>query len=160
MELVFLTNLVRSNGQGPGFSLMEIVVILSVVSLFMIVTIPSYIIHQRNCRASAVANCFRTYATAFRNYSIEEQAWPQNTQPGKIPAGMEQQLPLFDQESVLGGKWDWEPHTEDCDASICLIHPAPSESVISKIDTILDDGNLNTGDLVLRENRVTFYLSD
>lgn len=139
---------------------MEIVALLSVLSLLTIVAVPSYISHQNNCRAAAVANCFRTYATAFRNYSMEEQSWPKDVQPGMIPPGMELQLPLFDEESALGGKWDWQPHTDDCEASICLMHAEPSESIASRVDEILDDGNLHTGNLVLEEDSIVLYLPE
>jgi type II secretory pathway pseudopilin PulG len=156
----FIYSLVRTNNRGSGFSLIEIVALISVLSLLITVTVPTYITHQRNCRAATMAKSFRTYATAFRNYSMEEQSWPLNAHPGMIPPGMEEKLPRFDEESVLGGKWDWEPHTSDCNASISLMHPKDSESVISRIDEILDDGNVHTGDLVLEGDRITFYLPD
>lgn len=91
---------------------------------------------------------------------MEQNAWPGNSLPGSIPQGMEEQLPRFDQETALGGQWDWEPHTADCEASICLVHTNCSDAVVARIDEILDDGNLQTGDLVLDGDRIAFYISE
>lgn len=149
----------KNQDSCPGFLAMEIIALISVISLLAIVSLPSYISHQRNTDAACVANCFRTYATAFRNYSLEKHKWPENTIPGTIPSGMEFQLPQFDEESAVGGNWDWQYSANSDKAAICLVNLSTNEAMITRIDEIIDDGNPYTGDLVMEEDRVTFHLS-
>ncbi|HSH09614.1 MAG TPA: hypothetical protein VK995_04465 [Oceanipulchritudo sp.] len=142
-----------------GFTTVEVVVLISLLSLLALVAVPSYLSHRANSQASCLSKKFRTYAIAFQAYAEQEGTWPPDQTAGQVPLGMESRLPAFDEESIVGGQWDWDGTGGDHPPAVSLIAPKASWGVLTRIDRILDDGNLNTGILVYNENKVTLLLA-
>ena len=142
----------------PGSMALEMFVLLSVISLIGIVAIPSYNSYRTNSSANCVANKFRTYAASFHHYADLHGEWPGEQIPGEIPEGMTGKLPDFQKATVIGGIWDWETSRDSTPAAICLLEPGGTEELILRIDQILDDGDLASGNLVYRGDRLILSL--
>lgn len=141
-----------------GFSMVEILIVVSILGMLAMIAVPSYI-NSRSCsQATAVADNFRTYAAAFQIYCTEKGAWPPDAMAGMVPQGMEGHLPRFNEEAVIGGRWDWESGTDSPKASISLVNYRSNHRVVQQVDRILDDGNLSTGLILGHGNRLTLVL--
>jgi type IV pilus assembly protein PilA len=135
-------------------------VVVVIIGLLASVAVPGYLKIRTNSQASVIANSFRVYVHAFEVHAIEFGFWPPDTQPGKIPPGMEGQLPKFDQPSVVGGQWDWEFSASGVNAGISLRDTNAADHLLTRIDTLLDDGDLTTGNLryTTNGNGVTYIM--
>ncbi|MGC9450723.1 MAG: type II secretion system protein [Oceanipulchritudo sp.] len=141
-----------------GYTLVEILIVVSTLGLLSVVAIPSYISSRASILANEVADNYRTYAMAFKSYAAEHGSWPAKAGIGVPPPGMEGRLPRFDSESPIGGTWDWECGQPDLKAGISLVNCKPNPAVLKRIDRMLDDGNLATGQIYVRDNRLTLVL--
>lgn len=142
-----------------GFTLVETMITVSIIGLLTSISVPAVLSAKDKALASSLANDFRIYATAFEVYALEEGYWPADTLPGEIPAGMEDQLPKFGDNTHQNGKWDWEHNAVGVTAGVSLRLSSINDEVLAHIDSILDDGDLTAGNF--REtngNGVTYIL--
>jgi len=141
-----------------GFSILEVTALTSVISLLLLVAVPSYMTYRTHNQASCVARMFRTYAAAFNHYAEENGNWPSTFSLGHIPKGMGSLLPHFFEESDIGGHWEWEYNATVHRGRISLVKCEDKVEVLERIDHILDDGNLKTGSMVYADNRISLIL--
>ncbi len=96
--------------------------------------------------ASRMANDFRVIANGFQHYVQECGSWPAaTTTAGAIPTNMGPYLPsVFAQGSAVGGGYTWSGPS----ARLRLINVtnATYDPILTRVDAILDDGKLTTGD--------------
>lgn len=145
-----------------GFSLMELMVAVLIISLLFLMGVPTYQRIQRKARATTVANDFRVFGAAFQAYAHERGTWPTEASAGIIPAGItsqDLQTGVWNTKTPMGGKFDWEYNqshpggtspggrwraalavTSTSDAPLII-----DADLMEKIDEDLDDGNLETG---------------
>ena len=93
-----------------GFSLVEIMVVVLIISVLATIALPSFIRVQRRSRTAAIQNDFRTFAAAFDTYAQENGRWPAEAASAIIPTGMDQRLNVaaWQRKTPMGGKYDWE----------------------------------------------------
>src|SRR5258708_3970631 len=65
-----------------GVGLVELMVVVTIISMIMLAAIPSYTRIQRKARAAAVANNFRVFAAVFQAHVHETGSWPPATAAG------------------------------------------------------------------------------
>ncbi|NDV63264.1 prepilin-type N-terminal cleavage/methylation domain-containing protein [Puniceicoccales bacterium CK1056] len=128
-----------------GFTLVETMITVTIIGLLTSVSVPAVMSAKDRALAVSLANDFRTYAAAFEIYALEEGSWPADGLPGSIPAGMEDQLPKFAETTYQNGKWDWEHNAVGVTAGVSLRLSSIDEKVLTRIDEMLDDGNLTAG---------------
>ena len=141
-----------------GFSLVEMMIIVGIIGLLAAIAIPAFQSYRVRSQATALANNFRTYASAFEIYATEHGEWPEDTNEGMMPPEMEGRLPRFLEPSIVGGLWDWEKEILGVTAGISLVKSDGTLAVFQKIDEILDDGNLKTGRFFGNKDRYTYTL--
>jgi prepilin-type N-terminal cleavage/methylation domain-containing protein len=142
-----------------GFTLVEIMVTVSIISLLTSISVPAVMSAKDKALAASLANNFRTYAAAFEIYCMEEGSWPADGMPGEVPAGMEERLPKFAENTYQDGKWDWEHNAVGVTAGVSLRLSTINEQVLARIDKILDDGDLTAGNFrSTNGNGVTYIL--
>jgi prepilin-type N-terminal cleavage/methylation domain-containing protein len=128
----------------PAFTLVELMVVVALIGMLASLAIAAMRIMKERSLASRFANDFREIARSFQNYNLERGAWPAaTTSTGEIPANMAGYLPaIYTQPSPMGGGYTWSGPT----GRLRLINTQATDSVMQRVDAILDDGNLTTGD--------------
>ena len=146
--------------RSSGFSIVEIMVVVAIIGLLIAIAVPSYFMSRSRTQATAIANSFRVYASAFEVEASDliGGGWPPDASRGIVPAGMEGALPKWTEGSILGGKWDWEYKSVGVTAGISLVASNADRKILEKVDDILDDGDLSTGRFFLNGDRVTYVL--
>jgi prepilin-type N-terminal cleavage/methylation domain-containing protein len=92
-----------------GFTLVELMMVVLIISVLASIAIPSFIRVQRRTKSSTIANDFRTFAAAFDTYAQELGTWPANGTAGTLPAAMNNRInkTQFQRKSPMGGQYKW-----------------------------------------------------
>ncbi len=145
-----------------GVGLVELMVVVTIISMIMLAAVPTYNRIQRKARASTAVNDFRVFAAAFQAYAHETGSWPAESAVGTIPPGMDSGRLKADawlRLTPMGGQFDWDfmqVHPGGTSpggrwrAAICINNAPTSavlldEELLKEIDRDLDDGDLTTG---------------
>jgi prepilin-type N-terminal cleavage/methylation domain-containing protein len=143
-----------------GFTLVEILVVVVIISLLAMLAIPGMQMVQRRARSSAVINDFRVFATAFQTYAQERGSFPVETDAALVPAGMETVLKpdAWLRVTPIGGHYNWENNQlhfgVNYKAAIAITAtgdaPLPLDvNQLTAIDRAVDDGDLYNGNFRL-----------
>jgi prepilin-type N-terminal cleavage/methylation domain-containing protein len=151
------TGLFRKSGLATaGFSLVEIMMVVAIISMLAALAVPGAKRYQAASRASVIASDLRTFAAAFEVYAQENGDYPPEANAGEMPAGMADRLGPVGWQRVtpLGGQYNWDYNQMHGGvryrAAICISESAtaPLEvngDMLLAIDRALDDGDLATG---------------
>jgi type II secretory pathway pseudopilin PulG len=145
-----------------GVGLVELMVVVTIISMIMLAAVPTYNRIQRKARASTIVNDFRVFASAFQAHAHETGSWPAEVAPGVVPPEMtnvEMNFTAFTRVTPMGGHFDWDFNqvhpggtspggrwraalgiNNTADSSVIL-----DQELLQEIDAALDDGDLNTG---------------
>lgn len=146
----------RSRRRQRGFSLIELLVITTIISFLVMVAIPSISRVRTRARTTAVVNDYRVFSTAFTTYAQERGDFPAESAVGVVPTGMANYLKIdsWTRITPLGGKYDWDynqthfgtPIRAAIAINAATGAPLPTDiAQLSDIDTFMDDGNLLKG---------------
>jgi prepilin-type N-terminal cleavage/methylation domain-containing protein len=152
-----------------GFSLVEIMVTLTIISLMAALAVPAFGDAKRRARATAVANDFRTFAAAFDGYAQEFGAFPPETDAGVLPPEMVNRINAnaWTRMTPIGGQYNWENNQlhggVHYRAAIAITEtssaPLPLDlDQLEAIDRAIDDGDLNTGNFRLGANDEPLFI--
>lgn len=130
-----------------GFSLIELLIAVSVIGLMAAMAIPTFLKVTRNSRAAAFGRDIRTLSSATETYIMESGQWPPDTSSGVFPSEMAGYFSerFFESKTPMGGRWDFEQFDSGVTSAVGVASPTLSEEDIAKADAIIDDGNLATG---------------
>ena len=146
---------VRTAGwRTAGFSLVEIMVVVLIISVLATIALPSFIRIQRRSRTAAIQNDFRTFAAAFDTYAQEHGGWPAEAATAIIPTGMDQRLNVaaWQRKTPMGGQYDWEGNQLHFGtryaASIAIKATASAPLALDvnqlvDLETVIDKGSFN-----------------
>jgi len=143
-----------------GFTLVEILVVVVIISLLAMLSIPGLQMVQRRAKSSAIINDFRVFATAFETYAHEKGSFPAEANAGVVPAGMETSLKAdaWLRVTPMGGHYNWENNQmhfgNRYKAAIAITAtgdaPLPLDvNQLTDIDKAIDDGDLYNGNFRL-----------
>ena len=149
----------RPGRQTRGFSLVEIMVVVTMISLLGMIAVPTLRKLQIKARASATANDLRVFEASFQAYATEKGGFPAAADPGVLPSEMVGRIKETDWSKVspLGGHYAWEGNQVfgdvRCKAAISINTSGDSALTsdaeqLETLDRMVDDGNLNTGNLI------------
>ena len=147
---------------AAGVGLVELMVVVTIISMIMLAAVPTYNRIQRKARASTVANDFRVFAAVFQAHAHETGAWPGEAAVGIIPTGLnnaELKAETWTRITPMGGQFDWDfnqVHPGGTSpggrwrAAIGINNSSSStvlldQALLEEIDRALDDGELTTG---------------
>jgi type II secretory pathway pseudopilin PulG len=145
-----------------GVGLVELMVVVTVISMIMLAAVPTYNRIQRKARASAVVNDFQKFAAAFMAHAHETGSWPLESAVGTIPTGLNStsiSTQAWTRVTPMGGQFDWDfnqVHPGGTSpggrwrAAIAINSSGTSNVILDVellklIDQTLDDGELTTG---------------
>lgn len=160
---------------AAGVGLVELMVVVTIISMIMLAVVPTYNRIQRKARASVIVNDFRVFAAIFQAHAHETGSWPPEAAVGVVPAGMaNDELKAADWSKItpIGGQFDWDfnqVHPGGTSpggrwTACIVINNAPGSPVIldqdllEEIDSALDDGNLSTGSFRLGGDGTPLYI--
>jgi len=144
---------------SPGFTLIEIMVVVTIISFLAMMAVPVFTRIENRARASATANNLRVFEAAFQAYAAEKGGFPAPSDPGTLPPEMVDRIKATDwsKTSPLGGHYAWETdevfNGVHCRAVITINTTGDSTLTgdadqLETLDRMIDDGNLNTGNLM------------
>lgn len=117
-------------------------VVVTIIGILAALGIPALQRVRERSLVSRLANDFRQFESAFQRYALEAGQWPPPDNPGVIPAGLTGLLPdSFTSSSPVGGNYQWSGPSR----MIVLRGSQATDAVMTLVDTILDDGDLNNG---------------
>ncbi len=158
--------MIRSSRCSPGFSLIELLIVVSIVGVVASIAIPSLIRNRELAHARAVASNLQTFAKGFQTYQVVRGSYPTDWHlggPYHLPPGMEDFIAAetWAEETPLGGNYNWEGPNNYPYAGISLYNSTASEELITLVDQMLDDGDLDQG--IFRETpngRYTYIIEE
>lgn len=117
-------------------------IVVVVIGILAALALPAFQRVQERSLVSRLANDFRQFEAAFQRHVLESGSWPPPADAGEIPPGMSGHLPTaFTQTSPLGGNYLWSGPSH----SIVLRNSQARDTIMQRVDALLDDGDLTTG---------------
>lgn len=157
--------------RSGGFTLVEIMVTVTIISLLVALAVPAMILVKRQSLATAVGNDLRVFAAALDVYSHEAGAWPAETDAGVLPPEMSGRFneTAWLKPTPIGGQYNWDndqTHAGTRYRAAIAISSSGSSPVVQDadlfeaIDRVLDDGNLSSGNFQIgAENEPVFIVA-
>ena len=163
-----LISFARRTPRNRGFTLVEIMVVVVIIGVIAAMGMPSYRRITMRSKTAALVSDLRSYSTAFITYSLQNGRWPADAAPQQIPSGMAGALAGgFSLKSPIGGvyKWNYDVSADGIDAKAAIIIETDGAEAISldedlrlMIDKEMDDGNLDTGNVVRSPTQSLVYI--
>ncbi len=150
-----------------GFTLVEIMIVVAIIGVLNALAIPAFKRARMDAVATRVANDFRIYADAFTMQAAESGNWLPRRARSRLPHQMKGYInpEAFEDLTVLGGRWKWAGPTRAqvkrgrTTARLRMQNlRRANRDILTRVDEILDDGNLKTGQVVGNRNRLDFIL--
>jgi prepilin-type N-terminal cleavage/methylation domain-containing protein len=142
----------RLHASDHGFSLIELVIVVVIIAVIAAIAAPRVTEASRNASAAAMAAHIRRLADAFELYHAEHGSWPYDSLPGVLPPEMAGRLRPSDfGPSPAGGLYDWQNWIDMHPLGGCIVGIADGVhdwALLTRVDAILDDGDLATGTFV------------
>jgi len=141
-----MISIFSASSRSRGFTLVEIMVVVVIIGLLAALAMQGYTrIHNVSLGARFVSD-LRTFSDQFNIYSVENGHYPQDVGPGVIPPEMAGHLSTrWEEETVIGGLWDWDYEQFGYEAGVSVYQPGMSTERMQLLDGRLDDGDLDAG---------------
>ena len=131
-----------------AFTLVEIMIVVSLVALLAVIALPSFLRARRQAQNAKFVNGVRIASGAFEMYAAEHNAYPPDVNRAIVPSGMAPYFgPTFDwtKPTPIGGNWDWDNNVFGFTAGVSVVGSSADVSQMTEIDSKIDDGDLSTG---------------
>ena len=159
----------RSRAAQAGFSLVELMVVVLIISLLAAVAVPAFARIQRKAKTAALVNDLRVFAAAFDAYAQETGAWPPEAAVSVLPPLMNGRISTaaWSRITPIGGKYNWEYNRRHAGvrygASLAVgaAIGAPfgvDAAQMLDIDRAIDDGDLTTGNFISGTGAVPVFV--
>ncbi len=139
-----------------SFSPIELSIHVAIFGLLACVILPSYHNHQHQKDLALLATSFRTYAGALEEYLA---TGPDQT---GLPVDLEEvynEFPKLSKASSLGGYWDLDCGKSGKSLRLSLVNASLPGDLPSRLDRMLDDGDLATGRFYGDASRLTMIIA-
>ncbi|MGF1483600.1 MAG: hypothetical protein ACFBZ8_04470 [Opitutales bacterium] len=149
--------------------------VLLIIAAMTSMTLPVYKSLKQGEENTLTANRLRMHVSVFKSYASENEGWPPSmAATDDFPTGMSNLLDAYNwtEETPLGGHFVWEAngvHNGTTYPGVIVISDLHQETYtpitasneqLTKLDFILDDGDLTTGRFQLGFRNVPIYILD
>ena len=143
-----------------AFTLVEIMVVVVIIGLLSVLGIPAFDKVKNTSVSTRIANDFRIFKSLYETYNLDNEVWPADVTRGIIPPEMVGYVSDSDWTATVlsDSQWDWEFNRFGYVASIALTSDEDLPLIFEKVDSIVDDGNLSTGDFIDAGDRYILIL--
>lgn len=142
-----------------AFTLVEVMIVVVIIGLLATMAVQTFKAVRKSSQASIISNDFRQYRDAFNRFALENGHWPAEASPGVLPPEMEDSVRGFENDSSIGGKWQWLNNTT-YPAALKLAEPGAPDEILAKVDSNLDNGNLTSGSFIKDGNDYVLILEE
>ncbi|MBT3194610.1 MAG: hypothetical protein HN341_18850 [Verrucomicrobia bacterium] len=142
--------------KDSGFTLGEIMFVVLTIALLNVLAIPAFKQARLDSLATVTASGFRAYSDGFTMHAAETGQWATRAARTRLPSGVDGYVDSkqFSAPTPVGGYWRWLGPTRrqirrgNISAQIRIVGIRKGNiELLERIDEILDDGNLGTGQL-------------
>lgn len=148
------------NARRAGFSIIELMVVVLVIGILSVISWPSFKRVQRETTASRLSNDFRVYSSTFETHALEQGDWAADGNRNELPEEIRSYFfnSNWFKDPPTGGYWEWEQDRYSLAAAVALVPELDNPELFIKVDRILDDGNLATGNFIKAPSRYLLIL--
>ena len=124
-----------------AFTLVEIMIVVSIIALLAMIAMPSFLRARRRAQNVRFINDLRVATGAFELYAVEHNGYPPNATPGVLPPGMDTYFgPTFDfsAPTPIGGNWDWAFRKNGSVIGVAVVAPTADDTQLQKRNRCAD----------------------
>lgn len=138
-----------SRSNLSGFTLVEIMIVVSIVGLLASLAVPSFEHIKRNTENTHFMNSIRVFSGAMENFMLETGMLPGDGGSGNLHANMQDYIRIndFKVDPPIGGMWDIELNKSGVISAVGVHRPTASVTQLAQIDQLMDDGDIADGNL-------------
>ena len=138
--------------------MIEVLIVAAIIGLLAALVVPNFVRARENAQNGTYVADLRVATDAFVEYAFVNGQYPADKTPAQMPDGMDEYLARmrWTERNSLGGLWDWDFQVFGVTAGVSVYQPRASSSQLSRLDKIIDDGNLASG--IFRE-RASGYIA-
>ena len=143
-----------------GFTLVEIMIVVMIIGILAAMAGVAFKHTRERAIATRIGNDLRVFADAFQTYALERGDYPADVGPATVPSGMEEYLnvSIFTSTTPAGGSYDWDKGVFGITAAVSVMGTTIGPETILKIDEIIDDGNLGSGNVRSRSGGLLYII--
>ncbi len=150
----------RAADRPAGFTLVEILIVVVILGIIAAIVIPEITVGQEDTSAATFAANLRIAFEGVRLYRQKHFTYPADYGPGIVPKELVAYTKglKWDKPTPIGGKWDWDYKQFGYTAGVSVYLPDRSDEEMTRVDAILDDGDLITGAFRKRNNGYIYVI--
>jgi prepilin-type N-terminal cleavage/methylation domain-containing protein len=131
-----------------GFSIIELMVVVTTIGILALLSVPGVRGATDRTQATATANDLRVFSEAVEFYSTSEGSYPASMSYTIIPNGIKEYLPPAWQD----GSYSWFYINTARYTYIYVYNLKFTAEQAVRLDSIIDDGNIATGNVRMAIN--------
>jgi type IV pilus assembly protein PilA len=147
-----------------GFTLIEVLVVIVTIGILVAIAVPNYARYRQRAKIAGAVSDLKYFEKGFIAYAIEEGNFPDdshNVLPDLPKMSVFIDPAIFDRETPLGGRYNWEGPDVYPYAGIALFQATAPQHDLALLDHMLDDGNLFQGRFRQTPNgRYTYIIAE
>lgn len=131
-----------------GFSIIELMVVVTTIGILALLGIPGIRVAAERTEATAAANDIRVFTEAVEFYSTAEGGYPASMTYTRMPDSIASYLPPL----WKNGGYSWFYVHDDNFTYVYVYNLNFTAEQAVRLDSIIDDGNIATGDVRMAFN--------